>query len=76
MPGYLYPTYPEWARFLASPGLLPAVVILNCGNGDIPWNTDYQALCTSLHALSATSPSLATPTRSTAPAPPPPSRPR
>ena len=54
MPGYLYPTYPEWARFLASPGLLPSIVILNCGNGDIPWNTDYQALCTSLHALGIT----------------------
>ena len=56
MPGYVYPSYlgSYWNQFLASAGKLPSVVILNCGNGDVPWNSDYEGLCTSLHALGIT----------------------
>ncbi len=53
LPGYVYPSYlgSYWNQFLASTGKLPSVVILNSGNGDVPWNSDYEGLCTSLHNL-------------------------
>ena len=56
MPGYVYPSYlgSYWTQFLASTGHLPQYVILNSGNGDVPWNSDYEALCASLHALGIT----------------------
>ena len=56
LPGYVYPSYlgSYWNQFLASTGKLPNVVVLNSGNGDVPWNSDYEGLCTSLHALGIT----------------------
>lgn len=55
MPGYLYPTFGNaWANFTASTGKLPSVVILNSGNGDVPWNSDYETLCSQLHARGIT----------------------
>ena len=56
MPGYVYPSYlgSYWTGFLASTGKLPQYVVLNSGNGDVAWNSDYEALCTSLHALGIT----------------------
>jgi len=56
LPGYTYPSYlgSYWNQFLVSTGSLPNTVILNSGSGDVPWNSDYEGLCTSLHALGIT----------------------
>ena len=56
MPGYVYPSYlgSYWNQFLASTGELPSVVVLNSGNGDVAWNSDYEGLCTTLHGLGIT----------------------
>ena len=56
MPGYVYPSYlgSYWNQFTASTGELPSVVVLNSGNGDVAWNSDYEGLCTTLHGLGIT----------------------
>jgi hypothetical protein len=49
-PWYLFPTFPQWTVLESSTGLLPAVAIMNNGNGDVVWDSTWGALATALHA--------------------------